>query len=330
MVARSGLFVAPLAGTPPVGMSPTDGRIAFSSLIGTTPQSASGGVIAQSGATMAFTIASGVWQLPDVSNVAGTSNFLSAIDSTVLTAAAGPATGSRIDLICAKQNNVENSDADSRANLFLVAGTAGAPGVAPAVPIGAYLHATVNVPTTAANAAACTVVLARPTTFGTLSVKSPTAALLSTVPGSSTGQRAEVYADSTAANNMTYRWNGSAWKTWESDWITSYAPVFTSGSGSGVTMTSSTFKYKWVAGSMAYEWLGQVGAVGTSAGSLYLSLPITSSGPGSHYSSYCPSNAKTGRAYVGGGTSRIDIAAYDNSTFIVAGLYILASGSISI
>ena len=183
MVARSGMFVAPLAGTPPVGMSPTDGRIAFSSLIGTTPQCASGGAITQSASTMGFTIASGVWQLPDVSNAAGTSNFLSAIDSTVVTSAAGPATGSRIDLICAKQNNVENSDADSRANLILVAGTAGAPGVAPAVPVGAFLYATVTVPTTAANAAACTVVLARPTSFSTLPVKSPTVALLATVTG---------------------------------------------------------------------------------------------------------------------------------------------------
>ena len=183
MVARSGMFVAPLAGSPPVGMSPTDGRIAFSSLIGTTPQCASGGAVSQSASTMAFTVASGVWQLPDVSNAAGTSNFLSAIDSTILTAAAGPATGSRIDLICAKQNNVENSDADSRSNLILVAGIAGAPGVAPSVPTGAYLHATITVPAVAANAAACTVVIPRPTTLGTLPVKSSTVALLGTVAG---------------------------------------------------------------------------------------------------------------------------------------------------
>ena len=211
MVARSGMFVAPLAGSPPVGMSPTDGRIAFSALLGTTPQPASGGAITQSASVMSITVAAGVYQLPDVSNSAGTSTFLSAVDQVVVTPAAGPATGSRIDLIVVKQNNVENSDADSRVNVVLVAGTAGAPGVAPAVPTGAYLYATVNVPATVTNAAACTVVIARPSTFGPLKITCPTFALLSTFAGV-TNQKAFCPAD-----GITYRYNGSAWKGWESD-----------------------------------------------------------------------------------------------------------------
>ena len=104
MVARSGLFVAPAAG--PVGASPTDARLALSALLGTTAQQASGGVTAQSASTMAFTVPSSVWQLPDVTN-AGAS-FLSATDPFILSPAAGPGTGSRIDLFCVKQNNVEN------------------------------------------------------------------------------------------------------------------------------------------------------------------------------------------------------------------------------
>ena len=210
MVARSGMFVAPLAGPPPVGMSPTDGRIAFSALIGTTAQLASGGAITQSASVMAITVAAAVWQLPDVSNAVGSSTFLSATDLFTPTPAAGPATGSRIDLICVKQNNVENSDADSRANVFLVAGTAGAPGVAPAVPAGAYLYATVNVPTSAANAAACTITVARPSTFAALPIKSSTLALLLTVTGSN-WQQANVFADSYPFNNGLYVFSGGAW-----------------------------------------------------------------------------------------------------------------------
>ena len=209
MVARSGMFVAPLAGSPPTGMSPTDGRIAFSSLIGTTPQLASGGAVTQSASVMTITVAPAVWQLPDVSNAAGSSTFLSATDQFVLSLAAGPATGSRIDLMVVKQNNVENSDADSRVNVVLVAGTAGAPGVAPAVPAGAYLYATVTVPATVPNAAACTVAVARPSTFAPLPIKATTLSLLNQVTGVP-AQRATVYAD--GPNNGDYVW-GTSWVT---------------------------------------------------------------------------------------------------------------------
>ena len=208
MVARSGMFVAPLAGSPPIGMSPTDGRIAFSALIGTTAQLASGGAVTQSASIMAITVAPAVWQLPDVSNATGTSTFLSATDQFTVTPAAGPATGSRVDLIVVKQNNVENSDADSRVNVVLVAGTAGAPGVAPAVPTGAYLYATVNVPATVTNSAACTIVIPRPTTFAPLPIKSTTFALLNTVTGVN-GQHATVTADASPANNIDWVWLGA-------------------------------------------------------------------------------------------------------------------------
>ena len=209
MVARSGMFVAPLAGSPPTGMSPTDGRIAFSALIGTTPQLASGGAITQSASIMAITVSPAVWQLPDVSNATGTSTFLSATDQFVVTPAAGPSTGSRIDLIVVKQNNVENSDADSRVNVVLVAGVAGAPGVAPAVPTGAYLYATVTVPTSAANSSACTIVIPRPSAFAPLSIRSNSLALLNQVTGT-LGQHATVTGDTN--NNGDYLW-GTSWVT---------------------------------------------------------------------------------------------------------------------
>ena len=232
MVARSGMFVAPLAGSPPTGMSPTDGRLAFSSLIGTVPQLASGGAITQSPSVMTITVAAAVWQLPDVSNAAGLTTFLSATDQFVLTPAAGPATGSRIDLIVVKQNNVENADADSRVNVILVAGTPGAPGVAPAVPGGGYLYATVTVPTSAANAAACTVVIARPSTFAPLTIKATTLILLNQITGVP-AQRATVYAD--GPNNGDY--------VWGTNWVSTGDRYITATRSSSFTLSANSTNY---------------------------------------------------------------------------------------
>ena len=162
MVARSGLFVAPVPGAPPVGTSPTDGRLALAGLFGTIPQLERGGAISQSASVMQFTVAQAVWQLPDVTNASAT--FMSATDPVVLTAAAGPGTGSRLDAIAVKQNNYENGDADSRANVIIIAGTPGAPGVLPPIPAAYWLYASILVPTSAANAAACTVTVFGATT----------------------------------------------------------------------------------------------------------------------------------------------------------------------
>ena len=162
MVARSGLFVAPVPGTPPIGTSPTDGRLALGGLFGTVPQLERGGAITQSASLMQFSVAQAVWQLPDVTNASAT--FMSATDPVVLTAAAGPGTGSRQDAIAVKQNNYENGDADSRANVIIIAGTPGAPGVLPTIPAAYWLYASILVPTSAANAAACTVTVFGATT----------------------------------------------------------------------------------------------------------------------------------------------------------------------
>ena len=240
MVARSGLFVAPAAG--PVGATPTDARLALSALTGTTPQQASGGVTAQSASTMVFTVPSSVWQLPDVTNAGAT--FLAATDPFALTATAGPATGSRIDLICVKQNNVENSDADSRVNVVLVTGIAGAPGVAPATPAGAWVYQTITVPTSAANAAACTVTTPRPSTFGALPIKATTLVLLNLVTGVPS-QHATVTGDATAVNG-DYLWVSTQWVKANVAAVTPAVPSSVSGtsvvaSSSGkVTFTAAT------------------------------------------------------------------------------------------
>lgn len=208
MTARSGLFVAPTAAG--VGTAAVDARIALAGILGTTtPQCIQGGAITQSATTMAFTIAQAVLELPDPTNTA--SAFISPIDQTVLTPAAGPATGSRVDLIVAKQNNVENGDTDSRANFSIIPGVAGAPGVAPAVPAGYFRYADINVPALASNAAACTVTLRSPQSFAPEWILSPTWALLQTITGQA-GQHASVTTDPIAANNTDYAWNGSRWR----------------------------------------------------------------------------------------------------------------------
>ena len=152
---------------------------------------------------MTFALPFSVWQCPDVTN--GNATFLSPTDAITLTGTAGPGTGSRIDLIVTKQNNVENGDADSRANVTLVTGVPGAPGVAPTVPTGATLYATITVPASVANSAACTVVIARPSTYAPLPIKATTYALLLTVTGV-TGQHATVTADAVLSNIGDYVW----------------------------------------------------------------------------------------------------------------------------
>jgi hypothetical protein len=187
---------------------------------------------------MAFTIAQAVMQLPDPTNAAAA--FLSPIDQTIVTPAAGPGTGSRIDIVVGKQDNPENGDGDSRASFFLVAGTAGAPGVAPATPAGCFRWADINVPTSAATASACTVTLHSPTTFALPDLFCPTYALLSTVSGT-LGQHATVTSDGTAANNGDYvcaggtTWNLRTTIDARTTSAKSLAPAYRGGRFSGTT-----------------------------------------------------------------------------------------------
>ena len=204
MALHGATFVAPLPGTPPVGMSAMDGRLVMGGLFGVTPQLVSGGGIVQSGSTMQFTMGQSVFQLPDVTNAAATA-FLPT-DSTILTPAAGPGTGSRVDLFCVPFKNYENGDGISQSQPFIVAGTAGAPGVAPAVPAGSYRYASVLVPTSAAAATACTVTIYGNTTVAPVALKTPTKVTLAAVTTASQWQ--EAVEQSGGVKSV---WNGSAW-----------------------------------------------------------------------------------------------------------------------
>jgi hypothetical protein len=100
--------------------------------------------------------------------------------------------------------NYENGDGTSQSTPVLVAGTAGTPGIAPPVPAGSYKYAEILVPTSAATASACTVTVFGNTTFAPVGLNTPSVAALALGAGLR-NQRA--YA---AADDITYRWNGSA------------------------------------------------------------------------------------------------------------------------
>lgn len=211
-MAHTGLFVAPVAGTPPVGMSPTDGRLVLGAVFGTTAQLVSGGAFTPSATAMTATVAQAVWQTPDVTN--GAATFLSPTDLTNLTFSAAPGTGGRIDLVCVKQNNVENSDADSRANVFIVQGTASGTPTAPATPAGASVYLQVLISAGQTNLAAATVTNYMQTTYRAHSITAPSFAALSTYTGV-VGQHATVTADPTPAFIGDYTYvAGTGWVPW--------------------------------------------------------------------------------------------------------------------
>lgn len=261
MALHGATFIAPVPGTTPVGMSATDGRLALAGIFGVTPQLVSGGGIALSGSNMNVTIAQSVFQLADVTNAAATA-FLPT-DSTVLTPAAGPGTGSRIDIFTIPLKNWENGDGVSQSQPTLVAGTAGTPGVAPATPAGSYKFAQIQVGASVSNAAACTVTVFGNTTYGLMPLNTLSFAALGLGVGP-VNQRAY------SANELiSYRSNGAAWKPWESDWI-AYAPTITN-----VTVGSGTVfgQYKFVGGDIHVEGRFIFGAGSSITGTPTLTHP---------------------------------------------------------
>jgi hypothetical protein len=209
-------------------------------LIGVVPQLVQGGVVFQVSTSMQIQVGASVWQLPDPTNALAT--FLAATDGAFLNFAAGPATGSRIDLIAVKQNNPENGDADSRANIVILPGVAGAPGVPPAVPAGYFRFADILVPTNAANAAACTVTVHTPTTFAPPDLTASTLAALQIVTGQ-LGQTATVTGDT--FNNGLYAWRPGSPGSWALVAPSQEAAFICSASGAQVIGTSWTQLTGW-------------------------------------------------------------------------------------
>lgn len=206
-MAHTGMFVAPLAGSPPVGMTPTDGRLVMGGIFQVTSQLVAGGGYTASASVMQLTVNQAVFSLTDVTNASAV--FFTPTDATTLTFSAAPGSGGRIDLVVVKQNNVENGDADSRVNITVVTGTASGSPVAPAVPAGASKYLAVLINAGVTNIAAATITNYMQTQFADPPLQAPTLAALKTTTGI-LSQLGVVTADE-AAKNGVYLWGGSSW-----------------------------------------------------------------------------------------------------------------------
>lgn len=78
-----------------------------------------------------------------------------------------------------------------------------------------------------------------------------------------------------ADTTVTMRYSGSAWKEWESDWI-SFTPTltnFTIGTGG---VAANTAEYKWVEGDLRIRGRAFLGTSGSSVGSgVVIGLPVS-------------------------------------------------------
>lgn len=74
------------------------------------------------------------------------------------------------------------------------------------------------------------------------------------------------------SDEVTYRYNGSAWKAWNSDWLT-WTPTVTGWIGG--TGKVETFKYRWVEGWALFDFRLKRGSSGATAATPILTLPFT-------------------------------------------------------
>jgi hypothetical protein len=121
-----------------------------------------------------------------------------------------------------------------------VQGTAAPSPVKPAVPTGAVELATVQIPAGATATNSGGVVITQTAQFTAAPgafVPVRTLALLTGWTNPSTGQRASVFADSTAANNGDYFWNGTAWRIWNTRDRITWTPVINNFVTGGATVT---------------------------------------------------------------------------------------------
>lgn len=193
------------------------------------------------------------------------------------TTTAAPGSNSRIDLIVAWHREYALDGTDSNPVIFVVQGTPAAPPTAPslasypgAIELG---RATVGAGITATTSA--TITQTAPFTSvdgGKVAFRTTTEMNLWTT--ALTDQRAL-----DLSSGVTYRWNGSSWKQWESDWISwATAPTnLTVGTGGSA---SSTQRYKWINGRPRFDYMYVFGTTGASMGtSPTLNLPISISMP---------------------------------------------------
>lgn len=162
---------------------------------------------------------------------------------------AAPASNSRLDVVYAKQNDasatVSAPDANNLPVFGVAKGTAGAVPVKPAIPAGALEIATVQIPSTATATNSSGVVITQSAPFTAAAggvVPFRTKAELDLWATAAVNQRAFVLGD-----GVTYRFNGTSWRAWESDWI-AYTATLGAGFALGTGGTQA-LKYRFENGS---------------------------------------------------------------------------------
>jgi len=268
-VRKSGVY-----GTTPVAArKDIAGLVAATAAFGARPGVLSGCVV--SGTTSGWTYSVSAGHLVTVRSAAdGAMPWCNDAASTVATSAA-PASGSRIDLITAYHNDVDNGDADSNPVLGVVQGAAGSPGVAPGLPTGAIELGRCTLPSGASN-----------TQGGTFSAASVqyTTARGAPIPVTGVTQRDALTASASVASPIvvTRRDTGAQERSSGSTWDTggqpvNYTPVL-SAATTPPTVSSALGRYSQI----GKTYWGQAEFVLSSAcsGTLVITLPVATANPG--------------------------------------------------
>lgn len=102
--------------------------------------------------------------------------------------------------------------------------------------------------------------------------------------GTRYGQRAVV-------GSVEYRWNGTAWRPWDSDWAATTFTVV------GVTISSGAGRWRYYAGRVKFEFGVQTNAAQTGAISITVPIPLDTSSYFTGTSPYQSGYAMNGRAW---------------------------------
>lgn len=176
---------------------------------------------------------------------------------------ASNASNPRIDILSVRIDDPAEGDGSSVPAVTMVytAGTATGSPVAPAAPARSFAVAQLNFP--AGSGTTPTVTWVAPYTVAAgASLPVLTLAQLTAISGSSSSPFAEVFADPNGANG-TYKWNGSAWKAWESDWISYTSTLGNAAVGTGGSALKSS-DYRYEVGRLRLRFRAILGTSGAS------------------------------------------------------------------
>jgi hypothetical protein len=181
-----------------------------------------------------------------------------------------PVSNSRIDILYAVQHEsaAPYADADNNTVFGWVYGTPGASPVKNSAGLAAIAGAvellTVQVPSTATSSSSAGVTVTETYQYTALQggrIRVRTATDLTALTAFETDQRAIAWD-----TGIIYRWNGSAWKAWESDWIAYGATLTNFNIGTGGAALNST-DFKWDAGRLRVRFRLYLGSSGATVGS---------------------------------------------------------------